>query len=126
MPSADVLLLAELQQQRGKEDVAYLVPKGEVAHGVLSCQGDAAEQDEKQDQVGENVIIDDPMAVHTEPARDTRGTTLALREQRDLGNISLSWASRTRGLPCRAQGEPVQGRAASPHSAVVSTHTWWG
>lgn len=82
---------------------AYLVPKGEVSHGVLSCQGDAAEQDEKQDQVGENVIVNDAMAVHTKPAREGRGTTLALKEQQDLETFPpSSSASWTGGLPCRA------------------------
>lgn len=105
---------------------AYLVPKGEVSHGVLSCQGDAAEQDEKQDQVGENVIVNDAMAVHTKPAREGRGTTLALKEQQDLetfpppllpAGLEDCPAEHLPSAP--AQGQGVQGNAGSPHR----THT---
>lgn len=56
-----------------------MVPKGVVSDRVLSCQGDAAEQDEKEDQVGENVIINDSMAVETKPARERKDTTLSIR-----------------------------------------------
>lgn len=82
LASNDDLLVPHLQYP-GREGGcgAYLVPKGEVSHGVLSCQGDAAEQDEKQDQVGENVIINDSMAVDTKPARERRGTNVSLKEQ---------------------------------------------
>lgn len=45
-----------------------MVPEGGVLHGVLSGQGDAAEQDEEEDQVGENGVIDDTMALEAEPA----------------------------------------------------------
>lgn len=45
-----------------------MVPEGGVLHGVLGGQGDAAEQDEEEDQVGENGVIDDTMALEAEPA----------------------------------------------------------
>lgn len=47
---------------------AYVVPEGGVLHGVLGGQGDAAEQDEEEDQVGEDGVIDDAMALEAEPA----------------------------------------------------------
>lgn len=74
---------------RGGGRGAYLVPEGEVSHGVLSCQGDAAEQDEKQDQVGEDVVVDNSMAVDTKPATERKDMNLSLKEQQDLGNTSL-------------------------------------
>lgn len=87
-PSHD-LLVSHLQHPvREGGCGAYLVPKGEVSHGILSCQGDAAEQDEKQDQVGENVVINDSMAVDTKPARERRGMASSLKEQQDLINVS--------------------------------------
>ena len=45
-----------------------MVPEGGVLHGVLGGQGDAAEQDEEEDQVGEDGVIDDTMALEAEPA----------------------------------------------------------
>lgn len=66
-----------------------MVPEGEVSHGVLSCQGDAAEQDEKQDQVGEDVVVNNSMAVDTKPVTERKDMILSLKEQQDLGNTSL-------------------------------------
>lgn len=50
---------------------AYLIPNGGVPDRILSCQRDAAEQDEKEDQVGENIIINDAMAVDPKSATTT-------------------------------------------------------
>lgn len=47
---------------------AYVVPEGGVLDGVLGSQGDAAEQDEEEDQVGEDGVVDDAMALEAEPA----------------------------------------------------------
>ena len=40
-----------------------MVPEGGVLDGVLGSQGDAAEQDEEEDQVGEDGVVDDAMAL---------------------------------------------------------------
>lgn len=59
-----------------------MIPNGGVTDRVLSCQRDAAEQDEKEDQVGENVIVNDAMAVDPKPAkrkREGKDTTLSIR-----------------------------------------------
>lgn len=47
---------------------AYMVPEGGVLDGVLSSQGDAAEQDEEEDEVGEDRVIDNAVALQAEPA----------------------------------------------------------
>lgn len=47
---------------------AYMVPEGGVLHRVLGSQGDAAEQDEEEDEVGEDCVIDDTVALEAEPA----------------------------------------------------------
>lgn len=48
---------------------AYVVPEGRVLHGVLGGQGDAAEQDEEEDEVGEDGVVDNAVALDAEPAR---------------------------------------------------------
>lgn len=47
---------------------AYVVPEGGVLDGVLGGQGDAAEQDEEEDQVGEDRVVDDAVALEAKPA----------------------------------------------------------
>lgn len=49
-----------------------MIPNGGVSDWVLRCQRDAAEQDEKQDQVGEDVMINNAMAVDPKPAKRKR------------------------------------------------------
>lgn len=39
----------------------------EVSDWILSGEGDGAEHDEHQDEVGEYVMIDEPVAKHTDP-----------------------------------------------------------
>lgn len=51
--------------QRTKQS-AYMVPEGGVLDGVLSSQRDAAEQNEEEDQVGEDGVIDDAVALEAE------------------------------------------------------------
>lgn len=45
----------------------YNVASGEVADGVLGSQGNRAEHDEDQDQVGEDLMVNELMAEHTKP-----------------------------------------------------------
>lgn len=44
-----------------------MVPEGGVLDWVLSSQRDAAEQDEEEDQVGEDGVVDDSVALEAEP-----------------------------------------------------------
>lgn len=52
----------------GQCGFTYNVASGEVANGVLGRQGNGAEHDEDQDQVGEDLMVDELMAEHTKPA----------------------------------------------------------
>lgn len=45
-----------------------MVPEGRVLDRVLSGQGNAAEQNEEEDQVGEDRVIDNAVALEAEPA----------------------------------------------------------
>lgn len=46
--------------------VCYLVSEGVILDRVFCCQTDAAEQDEEEDEVGEDVVVDDLMAQNPE------------------------------------------------------------
>lgn len=46
--------------------MCYLVSEGVVLDWVLCCQTNAAEQDEEEDEVGEDVMVDDLMAHNPE------------------------------------------------------------
>lgn len=48
---------------QGTKGNAYMVPEGGVLDRVLRCQGNAAEQNEEEDQVGEDRVIDNAMAL---------------------------------------------------------------
>lgn len=55
-----------------------MVPEGRVLDRVLSGQGNAAEQNEEEDQVGEDRVIDNAVALEAEPvwgAGEERGTS---------------------------------------------------
>lgn len=49
--------------------LCYLVSGGVVFDWVLCCQTDAAEQDEEEDEVGEDVVVDDLVARNPESAK---------------------------------------------------------
>lgn len=44
----------------------HLVSEGVVLDWILCCQTDAAEQDEEEDEVGEDVVVDDLVAQNPE------------------------------------------------------------
>lgn len=50
------------------EGNAYMVSEGGVLDGVLSSQGNAAEQNEEEDQVGEDRVVDDAVALEAKSA----------------------------------------------------------
>lgn len=52
-------------------NVFHLVSKGVALDWVLCCQTDAAEQDEEEDEVGEDVVVDDLMAKNPESRKNT-------------------------------------------------------
>lgn len=45
-----------------------MVPEGGVLYGVLCGQRNAAEQNEEEDQVGEDRVIDNAVALQAKPA----------------------------------------------------------
>lgn len=45
-----------------------MVPEGGVLDGIFSCQGNAAEQNEEEDQVGEDRVIDNAVALEAKSA----------------------------------------------------------
>ena len=47
---------------------AYSVPEGVAADGVLGGEGGAAQHDEDEDEVGEDVVVDELVAAHADPA----------------------------------------------------------
>lgn len=47
--------------------MAYSVPEGVAADGVLGGKGGAAEHDEDEDEVGEDVVVDEFVAAHADP-----------------------------------------------------------
>lgn len=61
-----------------------MVPEGGVLDRVLSSQGDAAEQNEEEDQVGEDRVIDNAVALEAEPARGV-GRGEKCQKRRDHG-----------------------------------------
>lgn len=77
--------------RRGAEDKGntYVVPEGGVLDGVLSSQGNAAEQNEEEDQVGEDRVIDDAVALEAESAwggGEKEGTMWSRRGKRLPGS----------------------------------------
>lgn len=55
--------------------MAYNVPEGVAADGVLSGEGRTAQHDEDEDEVGEDVVVDELVAAHTDPAGNTSAWT---------------------------------------------------
>lgn len=46
-----------------------------AADGILCGQGSAAQHDEDQDEVGEDVVVDEFVATHTDPAEESTSWT---------------------------------------------------
>ena len=76
--------------------VCYLVSEGVILYWILCCQTDAAEQDEEEDEVGEDVVVDDLMAQNPESKRGSKriifeslvtktSTNLAQSEHGEMG-----------------------------------------
>lgn len=47
--------------------MAYSVPEGVAADGVLGGKGGATQHDEDEDEVGEDVVVDELVAAHADP-----------------------------------------------------------
>lgn len=73
-----------------------MVPEGGVLDRVLSSQGNAAEQNEEEDQVGEDRVVDNAVALEAKPiwegdrrrdkSRQTRGSSSRLLGARPLSS----------------------------------------
>lgn len=61
------LLCSQEDRVQRTKSSAYMVPEGRVLDGVLSSQRDAAEQNEEEDEVGEDRVIDNAVALQAEP-----------------------------------------------------------
>lgn len=70
-----------------------MVPEGGVLDGVLSSQRDAAEQDEEEDEVGEDRVIDNAVALQTEPTWEGGRERHVRKDGYHLGLRSLSLQS---------------------------------
>lgn len=47
--------------------MAYGVPEGVAADGVLGGEGGTAQHDEDEDEIGEYVVVDELVAAHADP-----------------------------------------------------------
>lgn len=69
----------------------HLVSGRVVLDRVLCCQTDAAEQDEEEDEVGEDVMVDDLVARDPEPIKQRKKkgneSDVKTREARERSNI---------------------------------------
>lgn len=52
----------------------YVVPEGVGSDWILSCQRAAAEYDEDEDEVGEDVVVDEMVTGHTDTGDRNRGS----------------------------------------------------
>lgn len=55
--------------------MAYNVPEGVASDGVLSGEGCTAQHDEDEDEVGEDMVVDELVAAHTDPVGNTGAWT---------------------------------------------------
>lgn len=85
-----------------------MVPEGGVLDRVLRSQGNAAEQDEEEDQVGEDGVIDNAVALEAKPAWGGE-RRYACQEGKESSSLGLGSPSSSQ---C-AEGVPVGGRGSS-------------
>lgn len=71
-----------MEERSPAEPHRHLVAERLGSDGILSCQGDAAEQDEEQDEVGEPSGVDDSVAQHPKPAGDKDSVRHCKRDSR--------------------------------------------
>lgn len=67
--------------------VCYLVSEGVILDRVLGCQTDAAEQDEEEDEVGEDVVVDDLMAQNPESKKQSERNIFESLVTKITGNL---------------------------------------
>lgn len=82
---------------------AYMVPEGRVLDRVLSSQGNAAEQDEEEDQVGEDSVVDNAVALEAKPAWGGGEKKRRMSGRQGSSNLGL----RIPGPPSSAQRVPA-------------------
>lgn len=83
-------------QLNNRTHVSYDVSGRWVTDGILGCQRDRAQHDEDEDEVGEDLMIDQSMTQHTNPALHTE-----VRGHSEDGQIYIDWQRRER---CEAYG----------------------
>lgn len=66
-----------------------MVPEGGVLDGVLSSQGNAAEQDEEEDQIGEDRVIDNAVALEAKPAGKEKGGRESCQKGKERSSLGL-------------------------------------
>ncbi len=67
--------------------LSYNVSGREITDGVLGCQRDGAQHDEDEDEVGEDLMIDEPMACHTDPVLQTEVKRTIVCENGQYGSF---------------------------------------
>lgn len=86
-PCTDAASAQELSTNPGSPALpsslgAYSVPEGVAADGVLGGEGSAAQHDEDEDKVGEDVVVDELVAAHADPTGKAAAWT---QPQKGLG-----------------------------------------
>ena len=69
------MLIPEGDPPAWRCSVAYSVPEGVAADGVLGGKGSATQHDEDEDEVGEDVMVDELVAAHADPVGETTAWT---------------------------------------------------
>ena len=87
-----------------------LVPNGNVPDRVLSRQGDAAQQDEEEDEVGEDVVVHNLMTQHPEPGGGER--------DRDRERERGSGRGREGGRTLKNKGRKERGKEQSVYMST--------
>lgn len=75
---------------QGTTGNAYMVPEGGVLDGVLSRQGNAAEQNEEEDQVGEDRVIDNAVTLEAKSVWGGEDRSTSGRPGKELPGL---WSS---------------------------------
>lgn len=114
----------------------YLVSEGQRVDGVLSCQGDAAQQDEEEDDVGKCRGVDNAVAQLTEPGE--RNEHVVIVDGHMIAVICLSVCPSVCLSVCihtcsvgqrRRRSWPRASAPLSPSAAgqpLAEASGWWG
>lgn len=89
---------------------AYSVPEGVAADGILGGQCGTTQHDEDEDEVGEDVVVNELVAAHTDPVE--KSCCMDTAQTR----VRVCWAPAGqdpagRSVVCKAMGAPQPGRS---------------